>query len=84
MYKNSYRIKLHNSLVTPILLAGAPRQFAILNSTIFVALIIGLHAYYLIPIGSITHLIAVWLAKQDPYFFDILLRQIHLKKHYST
>lgn len=77
-----FRIKLHNSLVAPILLAGAPRQFAILNGTIGAALILGLHAFYLLPIVIGLHLIAVFFAKKDPYFFEVLLRHIKQKKYY--
>lgn len=79
-----FRLKLHNSLVMPIMLAGAPRQFAILNGTIGAALILGLHAIYLLPLFIIFHLIAVILAKKDPYFFEVLLRHIKQKKYYRV
>lgn len=77
-----FRIKLHNSLVTPLLIAGAPRKFAILNSTIGAAMVLGLHAIYTLPLFVITHLVAVFLAKRDPNFFDVLLRHIKQKKYY--
>jgi len=79
-----YRIKIHNSLTTPILLAGAPRQFAILNATLGAALILGLHAFYLLPLFVIFHLTAVFFAKKDPYFFEIVLRHLRQKKYYRT
>lgn len=79
-----FRIKLHNALVMPILFAGAPRRFAILNGTVTAALVLGLHAYYLLPVGIITHAIAVFMAKKDPYFFDIILRSIKQKKFYDV
>lgn len=79
-----YRIKLHNSLTTPILLGGAPRQFAILNGTFCAAAVMGLRAYYLLPIFIVSHLIAVYFAKKDPYFFEVLLRHIKQKKFYRA
>ena len=77
-----FRIKVHNSLVIPLLIAGAPRKFAILNGTICAAMVLGLHAIYTLPLFVITHLIAVFLAKRDPNFFDVLLRHIKQKKYY--
>jgi type IV secretion system protein TrbD len=79
-----YRLKLHNSLVTPILLAGAPRQFAIMNGTLGAALILGLHAIFLLPLFVLFHLGAVYFAKKDPYFFDVILRHIKQKKYYRV
>lgn len=79
-----FRIKMHNSLVTPILLAGIPRKFAILNWTICAALVLGMHAIYTLPLFIILHIIAVFLTKQDPYFFDVLLRHIKQKRYYRT
>jgi len=78
------RIKLHNSLITPILLGGVPRKFAILNWTICAALVLGLHAIYTLPLFIILHIIAVFLTKRDPYFFDVLLRHVKQKKYYRT
>ncbi len=78
-----YNIKLHNSLVTPIMLAGAPRRFAILNGTICAAFVLGMQAYYILPIFVLTHLVAVVLAKKDPYFFDVISRSIKKKKFYG-
>lgn len=79
-----YRIKLHNAFTTPIMLAGAPRQFTILNGTLCAALVLGLHAFYLLPLFVILHAVAVLLAKRDPYFFEVLLRHIRQKKYYSS
>lgn len=83
MTTSGYRIRLHNSLVTPIMLAGAPRQFTILNSTICAALVLGLRAIYLLPLFIIFHVIAVYFAKIDPSFFEVILRHIKQKKFYS-
>ena len=79
-----YRIKVHTSLVTPIMLAGVPRQFAILNGTLCAAIVLGLQAYYALPLFFILHIVAVVLAKKDPYFFDVLLRSLRKRKYYDV
>jgi len=78
-----YRIRLHNALVMPILLGGVPRRFAILNGTLCAALVLGLHAFYILPVGILIHIAAVFMAKHDPYFFDVVLRHIRKKKFYG-
>ena len=79
-----FRITLHNSLVTPILVGGAPRSFAILNGTIGAALVMGLRAWYLFPIFILLHVVAVLMAKLDPYFFEVLLRYLRQKTHFQV
>ena len=79
-----FRISLHNSLTTPIMLSGAPRKFTILNWTIGAALVLGLHAYYLLPLFVIIHIVAVFFAKKDPNFFEVILRHIKQKRFYKV
>lgn len=79
-----YRIRLHNSLTTPIMLGGVPRQFAILNWTICAAVVLGLHEVLLLPIFVALHVIAVYCAKKDPQFFEVILRHIKQKKFYRV
>lgn len=78
------RVRLHQALVMPILFAGAPRRFAILNGTIGGALVLGMHFFYLLPLFVILHFVAVVLAKRDPYFFDVILRHLHKKPYYGV
>ena len=78
-----YRIKLHNSLVSPVMLMGVPRRFAILNWTICAALLLGLHILYILPISLIIHIAAVFFAKRDPHFFDVFIRHLKHKKYYE-
>ena len=77
-----YRLKIHNSLITPILFAGVPRRLAILNGTICAALVLGLHAFYMLPIFVLIHLLAALLTKKDPYFFDVVMKHIRQKRFY--
>jgi type IV secretion system protein TrbD len=79
-----YRIRLHSSLTTPILLGGVPRQFAILNWTMCAALVLGLQLIYLLPLFIIFHFVAVFFAKKDPYFFEVVLRHLKQKRFYRV
>jgi len=79
-----YRISLHNSLTTHIMLGGVPRKFAILNWTICAAVVLGLRAIYLLPLFIILHAVAVFFAKKDPDFFDVLLKLLKQKKFYKV
>lgn len=78
-----FQVKLHNALVSPIMLMGVPRRFAILNWTICAALVLGLRAYYILPVSILVHIVAVFFAKRDPYFFDVLIRLLRQKKYYE-
>ena len=79
-----YRIPIHHALTTPIMVGGAPRVFAILNGTIFAALTLGLHSLIACPIGIVSHLLAVYLAKRDPYFFQVIVRHLKKKSFYRV
>jgi type IV secretion system protein VirB3 len=79
-----FRIKLHHALIEPILFAGVPRRFAILNGTICAALVLGLHAIYILPISVIIHIAAMVATRKDPYFFDVALRHLRQKRFYDV
>ncbi|GJM06353.1 MAG: conjugal transfer protein TrbD [marine bacterium B5-7] len=79
-----FRIPLHTALIAPLLVAGAPRLFAILNATLGAAIVLGLHAYYTLPLFIVTHFIGVILAKRDPDFFEVFIRCLRKKKFYHV
>lgn len=79
-----YRIAIHNSLTQPILMAGVPRRFAILNGTLCAAFVLGLQAIMTLPIFLLVHGVAVYLTKKDPYFFDVMVRHLRQKTFYRT
>jgi type IV secretion system protein VirB3 len=79
-----YRIVLHSSLTTLVLLGGVPRKFAILNWTLCAAMVLGLRAIYLLPLFIILHLMAIFFAKKDPDFFEVVLRSLKQKKFYRV
>ena len=74
-----YEVALHRALTEPILLAGAPRSFAILNGTLAAALGLGLRLW-LVGLGlwAIGHFAAVWAAKRDPMFVDVVRRHLRI------
>jgi type IV secretion system protein VirB3 len=79
-----YSVKLHQALVMPILIGGTPRRFAILNGTIGAAFVLGMHLLYLLPLFVGLHMIAVFMTKKDPYFFEVILRHMRKKTYYDT
>lgn len=75
-----FEVPLHRSLTEPMLLAGAPRAIAIVNGTIAAALGLGLRIW---PAGLalwvIGHSLAVFAAKRDPDFAQVLIRHLRQK-----
>lgn len=77
-----YEIPLHRSLTEPILLAGAPRSVAILNGTLAAAIGIGLQLWIAgLLLWVAGHTAAVWAARKDPQFMDVLARHIRHKAY---
>lgn len=77
-----FEVPLHRSLTEPILMAGAPRAVAIVNGTIAAALGLGLRLWIAgIAFGIIGHAIAVYAAKRDAQFVEVLGRHLRHKAH---
>ncbi|MCE8005823.1 VirB3 family type IV secretion system protein [Aestuariivita sp.] len=75
-------IPVHRALTEPILLAGAPRSIAILNGTLAAAIGLGLQLWLVGLLIWITgHLAAVWAAKRDPLFVDVVRRHLRIPGH---
>ena len=73
---------LHRALTEPILLGGAPRAVAILNGTLAAAIGLGLRLWIVgAAIWLIGHLAAVWAAKRDPAFVDVVRRHLRYPQH---
>lgn len=79
-----YQIPIHTSLTTPILLAGAPRTFTLLNGTFGAAVTLGLHSWFALPLFFIAQAIVAMLTKKDPYFLQISLRHMKQKDYYGV
>jgi len=79
---DGYEVPLHRSLTERIMLAGAPRSIAIVNGTLAAALGIGLRLWVAgLVVWLVGHLAAVYAAKKDPQFMDVLLRHVRHKNH---
>ena len=75
-------IPVHRALTEPILLAGAPRSIAILNGTLAAAIGLGLQLWLVgLLIWIAGHLAAVWAAKRDPLFLDVVRRHLRIPGH---
>ncbi len=75
-----FEVPLHRSLTEPILLGGAPRTVAIVNGTLAAALGLGLQLWIAgIVVWVVGHGVAVYAAKKDPRFMEVLVRHIRHK-----
>ena len=75
-----YTVSLHRALTEPILIAGSPRGFAILNGTLAAAVSLGLRLWIAgLLIWAVGHGIAVWVTRKDPAFLRVLSRHARHK-----
>ena len=73
---------VHRALTEPILLGGAPRAVAIVNGTLAAAVGLGLRLWIAgAAIWLIGHLAAVWAAKRDPAFVDVVRPHLRYPQH---
>jgi type IV secretion system protein VirB3 len=73
---------VHRALIEPILLGGAPRAVAIINGTLAAAIGLGLRLWIVgVVIWLLGHLAAVWAAKRDPAFVDVVRRHLRYPQH---
>ncbi|MBL8598921.1 MAG: VirB3 family type IV secretion system protein [Devosia sp.] len=76
---------VHRALTEPILLGGAPRAVAILNGTLAAALGLGLRLWLVgIVLWAIGHLAAVWAARRDPLFVEVVRRHLRIPPHLNV
>ncbi|NVN92971.1 MAG: VirB3 family type IV secretion system protein [Desulfuromonadales bacterium] len=84
MATDGFDIPIHRSLTQQIMLAGVPRDIAILNGTFVATFGLGLHSFWSIPVGLIIYTLAVVATKKDPQFFGCFRRHIKQKNYYGT
>ena len=80
-----FHAPVHRSLTDPILLGGAPRAVAIANGTLAAAIALGLRLW--IPgllIWAVGHAAAVWAAKRDAQFVDVVRRHLRYPTYFRT
>ena len=77
-----FAIPVHRALTEPILLGGAPRTIAIANGTLAAAIGLGLQLWLVgILFWIAGHAAAVWAAKRDPLFVDVVRRHVRIPGH---
>ena len=82
---NGFSVPVHRALTEPILLGGAPRAVAILNGTLAAALGLGLRLWLAgLLLWLIGHAAAVWAAKRDPLFVDVVRRHLRIPSYLSV
>jgi type IV secretion system protein TrbD len=80
-----FMVPVHRSLTEPILLGGAPRAIAIANGTLAAAVGLGLRLWLVgIVLWVIGHGLAVWAARRDPLFVDVVRRHLRIPAHLSV
>ena len=74
-----FSVAVHRALTDHSLLGGAPRSIAILNGTLAAALGLGLRLW-LVGLGlwAAGHFAAVWAAKRDPMFVEVIRRHLRI------
>ena len=78
-------VPLHRALTEPILLGGAPRSIAILNGTLAAAISLGLRLWVAgLVLWLIGHGLAVWAAKRDPLFVDVVRQHLRIPAHLTV
>ena len=77
-----FEVPLYRSLTEPVLLAGAPRAVAVVNGTIAAALGLGLQLWVAgLVLWVLGHSLAVFAAKRDPDFVEVLLRHLRQRSY---
>ena len=77
-----FEAPVHRALTEPILLGGAPRAIAILNGTLSAAIGLGLRLWIAgLLLWIIGHMAAVWAAKRDPDFVEVVRRHVRIPVH---
>jgi type IV secretion system protein VirB3 len=77
-----FEAPMHRALAEPILLGGAPRAIAIVNSTVAAALGLGLQQWIAgLVLWALGHSVAVFAARRDPDFAPALARHLRQRGH---
>ena len=80
-----FEAPVHRALTESILLAGAPRAVAILNGTVSAAIGLGLRLWIAgLVLWALGHMAAVWAAKRDPLFVEVVRRHVRYPAHFGS
>jgi type IV secretion system protein VirB3 len=79
---SGFLVPLHRALTEPILLGGAPRAVAITNGTLAAAIGLGMRLWIAgLLLWAIGHMAAVWAAKRDAQFVEVVRRHLRYPTH---
>ena len=81
MRPEGFELTIHQSAIKQQLVAGIPRQLALVLYTLMAALSVPLGTWYAIPPGLVLHLLFVAAAKKDPLFWEVFRRAL-LHRHF--
>lgn len=77
-----FELPLAQALAEPVLLAGAPRDYAVLMGTLALVLGLALRIWWLgLLWWALTHAAGVYVARRDPRFFEVARRHLALPAH---
>ena len=80
-----FAVPVHRALTDHVLLGGAPRAVAILNGTLAAALGLGLRLWLAgLLLAILGQAAAIWAAKRDPLFVDVVRRHLRIPGHLSV
>jgi type IV secretion system protein VirB3 len=67
---------LYQGGLSRIMLAGVPRNMAILEGTLAACCVLALNSFWAIPVMVVIHALLAFLYNKDEYFVEILIRHI--------
>ncbi len=75
---------VYHAITSPMLIAGVPREFAILTLTLTLNLVLGFKSPFGVVVGLAVHFLAVFFAKRDPFFLQVFQRHMRRKDYYHV
>ena len=79
-----FYLPFYRSLSIKVLLCGAPREIIGLNILVGILFIVNFHAWKILIVCALFHLICVYVCRSDDQMFDCLKMYIRKKSYYST
>lgn len=82
---NGFRRALRTSLTRPMLIAGVPRDFGILNATLGTAIGLGLQQPLIgLPLWALIQAAGAYASARDPWFLDTWPRAMAKPSYFSA
>lgn len=80
-----WELPVAQALAEPVMMAGMPREYAILMGTVAVVLGLALRIWWLgLTWWAIAHAVGLYTARIDKRFFHVLRRHLALPGHLDT